>query len=135
VFCCCLFNILFDGGGFDAHVLAEFVEGDGLVLVFVEVLFDGTHNISALAFAFTGDLLDVFGVDAYSVHGLLGLDLLFSSFFFGFFPFLVSYDLCMALIRLWYGFGTALIRLWYGFAFFYCNAVTGGLFCRKKEKF
>ena len=104
-------TILFDGGGFDAHVLAKFIEGDGLVFVFVEVLFNGTHNVSALSFAFAGYLLDVFGVDAYSVHGLLGLDLLFSSFFIGFYLSSVCFGLCTALIRLWYGFGTALVWL------------------------
>ncbi|WP_313806971.1 hypothetical protein [Flavobacterium sp.] len=59
-----------EGVGVEAHVVAEFVDGDGLVFGFVVLFFDGGDDVAALTFAFSGDLLDVFGVDTDSLHGL-----------------------------------------------------------------
>lgn len=47
-----------------AHVQAEFLYGDELVIGFLEVVFDLVDDIPAVALTFASDALDVFGVDA-----------------------------------------------------------------------
>ena len=46
------------------HVGAEFFDGDQLVIAFIEVDLNFQEEITAVAFTFAGDALDVFGVDA-----------------------------------------------------------------------
>lgn len=55
-----------DGFVGDSHVGAEFVYGEELVFGFVEGSFDFQDQVSAVAFTFSGDELDVFRVDADS---------------------------------------------------------------------
>ncbi|WP_319800005.1 MULTISPECIES: hypothetical protein [Flavobacterium] len=66
-----LFTELFhqEGVWVEAHVFAEFVDGDHLVFLFVVLFFDPGVDVAGLALAFSGDLLDVFGVDTHSFHG------------------------------------------------------------------
>lgn len=47
----------------NAHVGAEFFDGDQLVIAFIEVDPDLDEEISAVALTFPRDALDVFGVD------------------------------------------------------------------------
>lgn len=54
----------FDGFVGDAHVGAELLEGEYLVFGFVEVLFDFVDELAAVSLTFSGDELDVLGVDA-----------------------------------------------------------------------
>ena len=64
-----------DGFVGDSHVVAELVDREGLVICFVELLFDFAYEFSGVSFASSGYSLDVFGVDAKSVyscfHGFL----------------------------------------------------------------
>jgi hypothetical protein len=56
-----------------SHVLAEFFHIDGLVCFFVKMLFDLAQQVTAMTGAFAGDPLNVFGVNAESVHPFLVL--------------------------------------------------------------
>ena len=64
-----------------AHIVAEFCYGDGLVFVFAIHSPDARHNGADSALALTCDALDVFRVydDAYRVHDLLFIPYFFSS--------------------------------------------------------
>ena len=66
--------------------MAEFVEGDGLVLFFVELFFNGVDDVTGLPLAFSCDLLDVFYANANSVHTVA----FFSCFFFFWFSFWIA---------------------------------------------
>jgi len=48
--------------------VAEFFHINGLVSFFVKVLFDFPERAAAMAGAFSGNPLNVFGVNAESVH-------------------------------------------------------------------
>lgn len=62
-----------DGLVGDAHVGAEFLNRHGLVGGFVKGIFDFQDKVPALTFAFSGDTLDVFWIDAHAVDpGLHG---------------------------------------------------------------
>ena len=50
----------------DTHVGAEFVDGEGLMVFFLEYFFDFENEFAAGAFTSAGDELDVFRVDTDS---------------------------------------------------------------------
>ena len=55
-----------DGFVEDSHVGAEFVDGEGLMVFFLEYFFDFENEFAAGAFTSAGDELDVFRVDTDS---------------------------------------------------------------------
>ena len=55
-----------DGFVRDAHVVAEFLYGERLMVFFLEYFFDFENEFAAEAFTSAGDELDVFRVDADS---------------------------------------------------------------------
>ncbi len=48
----------------EAHVGAEFFDGEELVVFFAQCGFDGVDQIPAVTLVFAGDALDIFGIDA-----------------------------------------------------------------------
>ena len=61
----------------EAHVGAKLCHGDELVIGFLEVVSDFVDEVTAVALAFAGDALDVFGVnaeaDGFRLHDALVL--------------------------------------------------------------
>ena len=57
---------ILDGFVRDAHVGAEFLYGEGLMVFFLEYFFDFENEFAAGAFTSAGDELDVFRVDTDS---------------------------------------------------------------------
>lgn len=59
-----VFDEFLNGFVWNSHVGAEFLNSDELVGRFVKGGFDFMNKITAVALAFSGDALDVFGVNA-----------------------------------------------------------------------
>jgi hypothetical protein len=88
-----------DASGFKAHVVAKFLDGNGLVFFFVVGFFDFGNEVAAVSFTSLSDDLDVFGVNANAFHGFWFLTLF--SFFYSFVDFAFWFvRLYSALIRL-----------------------------------
>ena len=62
-----VFDEFLNGFVGDSHVSAEFLNGEELVRRFVKGSFDFQNKIPAVALAFSGDALDVFGIDTEAV--------------------------------------------------------------------
>lgn len=64
---CGLFSVIdhfFDVVKWNAHVVAEFFDGQDLMVGLTQRRFYGLYKAAAVALAFAGDALDVFGIDA-----------------------------------------------------------------------
>ncbi len=54
--------------GLQTHILAKFINGNNLVLFFLEVFFNPFNEVSAVPIAFACDYLNVFRINTQSFH-------------------------------------------------------------------
>jgi hypothetical protein len=64
-------DFFFDGGGAEAGVLAEFFDGDELVILFVQSFFYFLYEDATIAFGSTCYYLYVFGIYTDAIHFLI----------------------------------------------------------------